>query len=96
MQGNDLLTGKLLVKAIERVRKRVVVVVVVVVVLRGLFFLVMSVICLQIRGCWSEVTTTRDRFCSDFHLQLHSYLSGFVVLFPCHLSCKHETYWHSA
>ena len=39
----------------ERVRTRVVVVVVVV---RELLFLVTAVICVRIRGRWSEVTTT--------------------------------------
>ena len=57
----------------ERVRTRMVMVVV-----RAL--LATTVICMWIRGHRSEVT---DQFCSDFHLQLRSYQSGFIVLFPC-------------
>ena len=48
----------------------------------------------------SEVTGQRlqqlfTTFCSGFHLWLHSYKSGFVVLFQCYQSGKHETYRYS-
>ena len=71
----------------DRARGRVVVVVV-----RELLFLVMSVICVWIRGHSSEVMTTLYHFHSDFCLLLHSYQSGLVVLF---LRCQHKTYRYS-
>ena len=43
------------------------------------------------RGSGSEVMPTPIHFHSDFCLQLRSYWSGFVVLFPCYLSRKHDT-----
>ena len=66
---------------IKRVRTQVVVVVV-----RELLFLVMSVICVRIRGCGSEATTTPHHIRSDFCLKQCSYHNGFVVLFLRYLS----------
>ena len=62
----------------------------VVVVARELALLVTSLIFVQIRDQWSEVTTSPDHFHSDFCLQLHFHWSGFVVLFPfiCHINIK--------
>ena len=60
-----------------------------------LLFLVTSVICVRIRGVGSEVMVTLYHFCSNFHLQLPPYLSGFIVLFPCYLSSKRKTYKYS-
>ena len=48
------------------------------------------------RGSGSEVMPTPIHFHSDFCLQLCSYHSGFIVLFPRDLSCKHKTYTYSA
>ena len=58
---------------------------------REILFLVTPVICVRIRGRESEVTTT-CLFRSDFRLQLRSYSSGFIVLFPCYFPRKHKTY----
>ena len=82
------------VRIFKRVRTRVVVVVVVV---RELFFLVTSVICVQIKGCTcrSEVTTTPYHIRSDFPLKWHSYDNGFRVVFLHYLSRKHKTYRYS-
>lgn len=66
-------------KICERVRTRVEVV-------TELHFRVMSVIYVQIRGQGSEFTTTPNHFHSDFHLQLHSNWSGFIVLLPHYLT----------
>ena len=63
----------------ERVRTRVEVV-------KEILFHVMSVIYVQIRGRESEFTTTPNHFHSDFHLQLHSNWSGFIVLLPHYLT----------
>ena len=54
--------------------------VVVVVVVRELLFLVTLVICVRIRGCGSEVTTTRYHIRLDFRLKRRSYRNGFVIL----------------
>ena len=77
----------------KRVRTRVVAVVVVV---RELLFLVMSVICVRIRGRGSEVTTTPYHIHSVFCLKRFSYHNGFVVLFlHCHENRKHLGTLHS-
>ena len=55
----------------------------------------MSVICVRIRGCGSEVTTTPYHIPSDFHLKQLSYHNGFLVLFLRYLSHKHKTYRYS-
>ena len=64
--------------------------VLVVAVVRELLFRVTSAICVRIRDCTSEVTTTPYHFRSDFRLKLRSYQSGFVVLLPRYLSRKHK------
>ena len=58
-------------------------------------FLVMSVICVRIRGRGSEVTTSPHHIRSDFRLKRRSCHSGFVVLFLRYLSRKHKTYRYS-
>ena len=60
--------------------------VVVVVVVRELLFLVMSVICVRIRGRGSDVTTTPNHIRSDFLLRRHR--NVFVLFLHCHVNIK--------
>ena len=59
---------------------------------RELLFLMVSVICVLVRDHGSWVMTAPSHFCSDFHLQPCYYQWGFIVLFPCYLSCKHKSH----
>ena len=68
----------------------VTVVLIVVVVAELLFVVVMSAVCVQIKGRGIWVSTVLYHLHSDFCLQLSCCLRGFVVPFPLYLSCNCE------